>query len=265
MKRVCTICARGGSKGVPNKNIRPLMGTPLIGHSIEQARQSGLFSRMAVSSDSTEILRTARAFGADDVIERPPDRATDYAAKVPAIRHALAAVENRHGITYDTLVDLDATSPLRTPDDIRGAVALLEQARVASVITGAPSRRSPYFNLVEEGADGSVGLSKPSAVAPVRRQDAPRTYDMNASIYVWDAGRFRADPRVFYPDTRLFEMPGERSHDIDSALDFESAAVLLTRRVGARPSRRRFDLSGKVAVVTRRGVLSPPPLLCARE
>jgi NAD(P)-dependent dehydrogenase (short-subunit alcohol dehydrogenase family)/CMP-N-acetylneuraminic acid synthetase len=258
MKRLCTICARGGSKGVPNKNLRPIAGKPLLVHSIEHARASGLFERIAVSSDSADILALAQASGVDDVVERPADMATDTAAKVPAIRHALATVEARHGVTYDTQVDLDATSPLRIPDDIRGAVRLLEESGVASVITGAASHRSPYFNLVETAQDGSVGLAKTPPSDVVRRQDAPATYDMNASIYAWNAARFRADPRVFYPDTRLFEMPAERSLDIDSTLDFDIVEMLM-RRAGALPSaRRRFDLSGKVAAVTGgAGILGP--------
>ena len=149
MRRLCTICARGGSKGVPGKNVRLLAGKPLIAHSIAQAHASGLFERVAVSSDNAPILDAARAAGADDLIERPAELATDTAAKVPVIRHAQEAIEARHG-RYDTFVDLDATSPLRIPADIRAAVELLESRRVSSVITGAPSHRSPYFNLVEE-------------------------------------------------------------------------------------------------------------------
>jgi len=254
VRRLCTICARGGSKGLPNKNIRPLLGKPLLAHTIGQARASGLFERIAVSSDSAEILALADASGVDDAIERPPELASDIAAKVPAIRHALVSVEARHSVRYDTLVDLDVTSPLRLPDDIRGAVALLESTDVSSVITGAPSHRSPYFNLVEAAPDGSVGLCKPMPSGPVRRQDAPSTFDMNASIYAWNAGTFRADPRVFYPDTRLFEMPIERSHDIDSAIDFDIVELLLRRRSQqAATVRWAFDLTGKVAVVTGGG------------
>lgn len=219
MRRLCTICARGGSKGVPNKNIRLLQGRPLIAHSVDQALLSGLFERIAISSDSSTILEAGRAAGAHDLIERPAELATDTAAKIPVIRHCQDAVEKSQGL-FDVFVDLDATSPLRIPADIAGAVELLETSRAPCVITGAPSHRSPYFNLVEAQADGSVRLAKTLEHPVVRRQDAPRTYDMNASIYVWCADHFRADPRIFYPDTRLYEMPPERSHDIDSELDF---------------------------------------------
>lgn len=237
MKRLCTICARGGSKGVPNKNIRTIWGKPLLAHSIGQARESGLFERIAVSSDSAEILAVARQYAADDLVERPADLATDSSAKAPAILHALTTVERRHNVAYDILVDLDATSPLRQPRDIAGAVRLLEKANASSVITGCPSHRSPYFNLVEENPDGSVRIFKELSTKVERRQDAPRTFDMNASIYVWRTDIFRIEPRVFYRDTRLYEMPQERSLDIDTVLDFEIVEFLGRHRSSADESR----------------------------
>ena len=133
--------------------------------------------------------------------------ATDTAPKVPAIRHCLEQAIAQTGANPDIFVDLDVTSPLRLPSDISGAVELLQKSGARSVITGAPAHRSPYFNLVEARADGTVGLSKPVNPPIVRRQDAPRCFDMNASIYVWRVAAFLEDPAVFYPDTRLFEMP----------------------------------------------------------
>jgi len=220
MRRLCTICARGGSKSVPGKNIRLMLGKPLLVHSIDHAKASGQFERVAVSSDSGAILAVAKGAGADDLIERPSELASDSAGKIPAIHHALSVIEGRYAVVYDTLVDLDATSPLRMAGDIAGAVQLLESRRVSSVITGSPSHRSPYFNLVEEAPDGSIRVAKQSPAEFLRRQDVPPTFDMNASVYVWRADAFRRDPRVFYPDTLLYQMPRERSLDIDSELDF---------------------------------------------
>jgi NAD(P)-dependent dehydrogenase (short-subunit alcohol dehydrogenase family)/CMP-N-acetylneuraminic acid synthetase len=250
VKRLCTICARGGSKGAPNKNLRLLLGKPLLVHSIEQARTSCLFERISVSSDSADILALAQANGAE-TIERPADLATDTAPKIPVIHHALLVTEARQNATYDTLVDLDVTSPLRLSKDIRGAVALLESSRVSAVVTGTPSFRSPYFNLIERSGDGSVVPAKLLPTTPTRRQDVPPTFDMNASIYVWNADKFRDEPKLFYHDTRLFEMPPERSHDIDNEFDFEIVEMLLRRRTSAASrAAHRFDLSGKVAMVT---------------
>ena len=226
MKRLCTICARGGSKGVPGKNIRLLAGRPLIAWTVLQAKASGLFERICVSTDAEEIRNAALAAGADQAVDRPEEMATDSSAKVPAICHAVLAAERAAGCCFDTLVDLDATAPLRLAEDIAGAVRLLEESAAASVISGSPAHRSPYFNLVERRSDGTVGLSKPLATPVVRRQDAPACFDMNASIYVWRRDVFIADPRVFYDSTRLYEMPSERSHDIDRELDFQIVAML---------------------------------------
>jgi CMP-N,N'-diacetyllegionaminic acid synthase len=229
MTRLCTICARGGSKGVPGKNVRELLGKPLIAHSIEQARRSGLFEAIAVSSDSAAILDIAARYGADILVRRPDDMATDTAPKLPAIRHCVATAERDLAKQFQVFVDLDATSPLRTPNDIAGAVALLEEKGVSSVITGAPARRSPYFNLVEFDDRSVVRISKPLDRPILRRQDAPRCYDMNASIYVWRRDLFMANPAVFYDDTLLFEMPETRSIDIDSELDWDVATLLMQR------------------------------------
>jgi len=230
MKRLCTICARGGSKGVKGKNLRPLLGKPLIAYTIEQAKASGLFEFVAVDSDSDDILETARQYGADYVIKRPDELATDQAAKLPAIRHCVSEVERLSKRTFDTLVDLDATSPLRDVDDIRLAVAQLEASGCDNLITAMPSRRSPYFNLVELNAAGKVTLSKPLPDAVVRRQDAPKSYDMNASIYVWRRNALFDFDSIFTETTQLYVMPEERSIDIDSELDFKFVEFVLQNR-----------------------------------
>lgn len=235
MKRLCTICARGGSKGIKGKNIRPLLGKPLIAYSIEQARESGLFQSIAVSSDSDLILEMAKEWGVDYLVKRPDEFATDQAAKLPAIRHCVAEVERQMGICFDTLVDLDATSPLRSVEDIHRAVELLENSDAGNVITGMPSRRSPYFNLVELNADGIVELSKALKTPIVRRQDAPKCYDMNASIYVWKRRVLFASDTLFNGDSKLYVMPEERSIDIDSEIDFKFVEFIMSldRHVGA--------------------------------
>ncbi len=227
VKRICTICVRGGSKGLPGKNMRPLLGKPLLAWTVEQAKRSGLFDCIAVSSDSPELLAIGRQAGADETIDRPAELASDTAGKLPAIVHAVTAVETRRGTRFDMIVEMDATAPLRLNADITGAVALAEAHAPANVITGSPAHRSPYFNLVERAGDGHVRLVRPGAF--LRRQDAPACFDMNASIYVWPRDRFMAEPKVFYDDTLLFEMPTERSHDIDSALDFEIVELLMRR------------------------------------
>lgn len=230
MSLLCTICARGGSKGVANKNIRQMHGRPLIAWTIAQARASGLFDLIAVSSDSKDILRAAGDSGADLLISRPDELATDQAGKLGAIRHAVTEAEREAGRRFDILVDLDATSPLRVPADITAAVDLLRERNAPNVITAMPARRSPYFNMVEVGADGTVRLAKAPAGAVLRRQDAPACYDMNASIYVWRHDDLFEDPAIFKPATALYVMPEERSIDIDSELDFKIVEMILAER-----------------------------------
>lgn len=226
-KFICTICARGGSKGVPGKNIRLLMDKPLIAHSIGQAKATGLFAAIAVSSDSDRILDAAREYGADLLIKRPAELASDTAGKLPAILHALTESEIRLGITADYLIDLDATSPLRLPGDIQACADLLIDTGASNVITGAPAHRSPYFNLVERAPDGTVQLSKQLPSPVLRRQDSPDCFDMNASIYGWRREVLRDDPKLFYPDTQIYVMPRNRSIDIDEELDFAIVTMIM--------------------------------------
>ncbi len=230
MKRLCTICARGGSEGVKGKNIRLLLGKPLIVYSIEQAKQAGIFAALAVSSDNEEILAVAQSAGVDYLIRRPAELAQNISPKLPVIRHCVQTVEQLANQRYETIVDLDATSPLRDAEDIVKVVAMLENKHVANVITGAPARRSPYFNLVEVNARGTVQLSKSLPVAVARRQDSPQCYDMNASIYAWRHDALLESPTVFNDDTLLYVMPEERSIDIDSESDFDFVEYIMTKR-----------------------------------
>ncbi len=230
MTILCTICARGGSKGIANKNLRPLLGKPLIAWTIAQAREAGIFAAIAISSDSQAILDAAKDAGADILIERPAELATDQAAKVPAIRHCVEAAEARLNKRSDIVVDLDATSPLRLPADIVDAVALLRARGAPNVITAMPARRTPYFNLIEMDSSGAVNVAKPLATSVVRRQDAPACYDMNASIYVWRRDSLFEETSLFKPGTALHVMPEERSIDIDSELDFRIVEMIMQGR-----------------------------------
>jgi CMP-N,N'-diacetyllegionaminic acid synthase len=229
LMRLCTICARGGSKGVKGKNFRVILNKPLIAFSIEQAQATGLFNAIAVSSDSPQILEIASAFGVDFLIERPAELATDTAAKLPVIQHCVSEVERMSDRTFSTIVDLDVTSPLRSVLDIQNAVSLLEDSAIGNVITATPARRSPYFNLIEVSANNAVKLSKALVIPVNRRQDAPKCYDMNASIYVWQRNVLFESSTLFNLDTGLYLMPEERSIDIDSELDFEFVEFLMSR------------------------------------
>ena len=228
MKALCTICARAGSKGVANKNLRLINNKPLIVYSIEQAIASKLFDQIVVSSDSKDIREVALANGATFCVDRPAELATDTAPKLPAIKHCVENAEKKFG-QFEIIIDLDATAPLREPSDIIGALELLKSTQADNVITGTPAHRSPYFNLVEADANGIVSLSKPLATVVARRQDSPQCFDMNASIYVWRRQALFTNENLFTGNTRLFVMPRERSLDIDSQADFEMVEWMMTK------------------------------------
>jgi len=231
MKIICTICARGGSQGVKNKNIIFLKGKPLIAHSILQAKKSGLFDVIAVSSDSEKIRAVSQRWGADYVVERPLEMATSTAPKLPVIQHAVSTIEEKLGINFDVMVDLDATSPLRSIADVQESVKLLMNHPTAgNMITGFPSRRSPYFNMVEVNVAGFAQLAKKIDVPVTRRQDVPASYDMNASIYVWKREAFFQEKTVVNDRTLLYVMPEERSIDIDSPVDLQLVRTLAKHR-----------------------------------
>jgi N-acylneuraminate cytidylyltransferase/CMP-N,N'-diacetyllegionaminic acid synthase len=215
---------------VPNKNIRSLLGKPLLTYSIQQAKQSGLFEAVAVSSDGEALLRAAKIWGADYCILRPDFLASDQSPKVPVIRHCLVEAERKSGHEFDVVADLDATAPLRFVSDIAGAVALLENTGVSNVVTASAARHSPYFNLVEVDQSGTVQLSKPQKTPVFCRQNSPPCYDLNGSVYVWRREVLLNSRSIFEKDTRLFEMPAERAADIDSALDFEFVEFLMKKR-----------------------------------
>ncbi len=220
MNRICSICARGGSKGVPNKNLAIIKNKPLIAHTIEQAKKTDLFKEISVSSDSDEILDISEKWGASFFVKRPIKLATSESAKLPAIQHNVKEVEKSKNKRFDTIVDLDATSPLREPSDIIKAVNLLEKSEKGkNLISGCVSRRSPYFNLVELNEDGFVELSKKLENRIVRRQDSPKCFDMNASIYIWKRDVFFKVDEILLKNTIMFEMPEEKSVDIDTKFD----------------------------------------------
>jgi len=224
MATICTICARGGSTGVARKNVRPLLGKPLIGWTIEQALSSPSIDAVYVSTEDDEITEVALEFGASVPYRRPAELATASAAKLPVIAHLIEQLET-DGVDVTRIVDLDPTSPLRTGEDIETAISLLHDD-VDVVITGYPSDKNPYFNMVERKPDGTFGLVVASDA--VSRQSAPTVYAMNASIYVWHRHTFSSG--LWNGRTSLYEMPRERSVDIDSELDFRIVELLMAER-----------------------------------
>lgn len=226
-KRVlCVIPARGGSKGVPGKNTRPLRGKPLIAYTIEQALASRNVDRVVVSTDSPAIADAALAAGAEVPFMRPVELATDAAGSIDVVLHAMEWVWEEEGRPYDVVVLLHATTPLRSVKDIDAVIGLLDGS-ADNVISVTEAHRNPYFNMVETAPDGSVHLVKAGAF--LTRQSAPAVFDMNSSIYAWWWDALVRSRSVFPGRTLAYVMPRERSVDIDDETDFILAEALLGR------------------------------------
>ena len=223
---IATICARGGSKGLPGKNIRLFFGKPLIAHSIAQALACPALDAVYVSTDDAAIAEVARAAGARVPFLRPAELATDSAAKLPVIEHLVRHLEAQ-GQAIARIVDLQPTSPLRDAQDIMNALQARPEAALTLSVREAGD--NPYFNLVEEGADGWVYLSK--GTGNTRRQDAPAVYALNGSIYVWQRAALAhaVAHGLWSVSIGVYPMPRWKSVDIDDLDDFEYAQWLAQR------------------------------------
>jgi CMP-N,N'-diacetyllegionaminic acid synthase len=226
-KILCTICARGGSKGVKNKNIKNINGKPLIAYTIEQAIKSKLFEHIIISTDSDKIANISKKYGAEVFFRRDKEMASDSAGKLEVIKDAFIKSENYYNEQYDYLIDLDATAPLRSVEDIINSFKQFIDNNNDNLITAMPSRRSPYFNLIEVDNSGKIYLSKSLENSALRRQDAPKSYDMNASIYIWKRDIILNKNTIFLENTGLYIMPEERSIDIDTELDYKFVEFLM--------------------------------------
>ncbi|MDR1481062.1 MAG: acylneuraminate cytidylyltransferase family protein [Synergistaceae bacterium] len=225
------VFARGGSKGIPGKNIKPMHGKPLIAYSIEALRESRYVSRVIISTDDRDIARVAAEYGAEVPFMRPAELASDSSPEVLAWKHALSEAK-REGTMPGILVSAPATSPLRSPGDIDAAVDMLAETDADIVISVTPSSRSPYFNMATRDESGRTRLFAAFPGGVERRQDAPPVYDMTTvayaakSRYVMDCGS------LMEGDVRSIIVPAERAADIDTQLDFDFAEFLIRRRTG---------------------------------
>lgn len=223
-----SICCRGGSQGVPGKNIRPLAGKPLLVHTIEAARGSRLLEDLLVSTDSERIAEVARGAGVVVPFLRPAHLATAEASKWDVFRHLLEHYEGEHGCRVELLVDMDVTVPLKTSVDIDGAILLaLERPALEVVITGYEPERNPYFNMMEIGPDGTAAIVKRSEKPIVRRQDAPVVYSLTPAAYVVRRAALYEHEHWSRARCGIHPMPRERAVDIDSELDFRIVEALL--------------------------------------
>ena len=228
---------RSGSQGLKGKNIKLINGKPLMYFTIREAIKSGIFDNIVVSTDSKKMLTKAKSYGAEGWFLRPKNLATNKCSKILVIKHALEKSEKFYNKKFKFVIDLDVTSPLRTAKDIIGAYRTFIKKNGDVLITGTKSKKSPYFNVVER-VNNKVKKVKKIKKKIFRRQDAPVTYDMNASIYIYrrkvlvnskvnsrtviDALEHGSKDKAI-----LYEMPISKSIDIDSEYDFRLVEFLL--------------------------------------
>ncbi|MGQ0741689.1 MAG: acylneuraminate cytidylyltransferase family protein [Alphaproteobacteria bacterium] len=229
MRAIGLICARGGSKGVPGKNIRPLAGKPLIAWAIEQARAVPRLERVLVSTDSEEIAAIARQWGAETPFLRPAELAQDDSPEWLVWQHALFFLKSEGGRLPDALVVVPATSPLRAPEDVERCLDEFARRQADIVITVCPAHNNPWFNMVKETASGHVELVIPPEGEIVRRQDAPQVFNITTVAYVADPKFVFAHGGIFEGRVRAVHIPPERALDIDTMMDFRFAELLMAQ------------------------------------
>ncbi len=227
MDYIALICARGGSKGVPKKNIRLLGGRPLLGWAINTALQTERISRVIVSTDSEEIAQVALDQGAEVPFMRPKELAQDTSPEWEVWRHALRFLEKNGQGAFSGLVVVPPTAPLRKTDDLNKCIDEYEKGTVDVVITVSDAHRSPYFNMVTHDSDGYSRLVLPPQERIFRRQDAPVVYDMTTVAYVARPQFIMDHNSIFEGKVRSVRIPIERALDIDTEFDFKIAECLL--------------------------------------
>ncbi len=232
MSILVTIAARGGSKGVPSKNIRTLAGLPLIAHTIAQARAWGRATHIVVTTDSKEIAECALRFGAEVPFMRPAEYATDTASKFPALRHALVEMERLKGVHYEAVVDLDPTAPVRKRHDLDACLEIFQREKLRTLFSVVTAHKNPYFNLVEVDGSKVPFLSKGTPGAVLSRQQAPAVYAINGGIYVFSRAHLLSGAETSLTDhSRIYVMDDFAGVDIDREIDFKFLEFLIEQQL----------------------------------
>lgn len=228
---LAVIFARGGSKGIPGKNIKPLNGKPLIAYAIETAQKVHGVHDVIVSTDSEDIAQVARRYGASVPFMRPSELASDTAAEILAWKHAVAAYEQIKGVKVDVLLSIPPTAPLREVADVQGCLDALLSSTEADVALGVTdAHRSPYFNMLkEENGYGRLVMDSSSGQV-FRRQDAPAVFDITTVAYAVRRSYIEKTQSVLAGKVKMVHVPLERSLDIDTPFDWDLAEFLLTKR-----------------------------------
>ena len=221
------VFARGGSKGLPGKNLARLAGKPLVGHAIEAALAARTVDRVVMSTDDPEIAAVARDWGAEVPFMRPAELADDDSPEWLAWKHALDAVDADGPAPVETFVAVPPTSPLRLPADIDACVERFREGDVDVVMTVTPAARNPYFNMVALDADEYAHLVMPRPAALHHRQAAPEVFDVTTVCYVARPAFLRQANDIFEGRVGVVRVPAERAIDIDTEIDLRVAEAMI--------------------------------------
>lgn len=225
MGNLAIITARSGSKGLKDKNIKPLKGKPLLAYSIEAARKSGLFEEVYVSTDSEKYAEIAKEYGADVPFLREKENANDTASSLDTVQEALNKYKEM-GREFDTVCLLQPTSPLRQPEDICAGYELLQKKNARAVIGVTETDHSPLWcGVLPENGNLENFISKETLAKP--RQQLPTYYRINGALYIFQRESFSPKMNLYEADCFAYVMPKERSIDIDDEMDFQMAEFLM--------------------------------------
>ena len=231
------IPARGGSKGVPRKNIKELCGKPLIAYAIETALGSSFIDRVVVSTDDQEIAEVARRYGAEVPFQRPPELATDASPELLTWQHAIRTLNEEKGTSpIEVFVCVPPTAPLRTVADVDSCISALLEDEADLVITVRESERNPYFNMVILDEQGGARLVIPPDKTVFHRQDAPPVYDITTVAYAARPEYILNASSILEGNIRAVVVPAERALDIDTETDFMFADFMLKRTLKGEKS-----------------------------
>jgi len=231
MNILALIPARGGSKGIPRKNLAQLCGRPLITWTIAAARSASCITRIVVSTDDGEVSRVARENGAEAPFLRPAELATDTTPGIEPVIHAVEWLDANERYQPDLVMLLQPTSPLRTSADIQASVELFNKSGADAVVSVTEAEHHPYW-MKRFGPGGRLEDFVRLGEVPARRQDLPPAYALNGAIYLIKREVLLSGRTLFPADTAGYVMPRERSLDIDSLLDLRVAGLLLQDGVG---------------------------------
>ena len=229
MKPVCFIGARGGSKGVPNKNIRKMGNKPLIAHTIESALSSNLFSHVIVSTESKKIADVAKKFGAYVPFLRPKKLATDNASFNDVLLHGINQLKSLK-ICPEIIVIRDCTVPFITNKAIKNSISLLKKEKCDVVCSAYRQHHNPYFNMMEKNKDGFLKFSKKLSHKIKNRQEAPIVYQLNG-LFVIDVKKFLKHKTIIMPKILPYEIPAETGLMIDTEFEFQIADMIEKKKI----------------------------------